>query len=57
MSTPGRLIDLIQRKFLNLNKLDAFVLDEADEMLSMGFDEDIETILNFVKEHKAEEED
>ena len=45
VGTPGRLIDLIQRKSLDLSKVRVLVLDEADEMLSMGFIEDIETIL------------
>ena len=45
VGTPGRLIDLIERKALNINQVKTVVLDEADEMLSMGFVEDIETIL------------
>ncbi len=45
VGTPGRLIDLIQRKSLDLSQVRMLVLDEADEMLSMGFIEDIETIL------------
>lgn len=45
VGTPGRLIDLIQRKSLDLSEIRMLVLDEADEMLSMGFIEDIETIL------------
>lgn len=45
VGTPGRLIDLIKRKKLKLNELDFLVLDEADEMLNMGFVEDIETII------------
>lgn len=43
--TPGRVLDLIQRGVLNLSQVKTVVLDEADEMLSMGFIEDIETIL------------
>lgn len=46
VGTPGRLIDLIERKVLNLSQVHTLVLDEADEMLSMGFVEDIETILS-----------
>ena len=46
VGTPGRLIDLIERKVLNLSQVRTLVLDEADEMLSMGFVEDIETILS-----------
>ncbi len=45
IGTPGRVKDLIERKKLNLTTIDFFVLDEADEMLNMGFIEDIETIL------------
>ena len=45
VGTPGRLIDLIERKSLDLSCVRTVVLDEADEMLSMGFIEDIETIL------------
>ncbi|WP_243647757.1 DEAD/DEAH box helicase [Flaviaesturariibacter flavus] len=45
VATPGRLIDLIERKAINLEEIEYVVLDEADEMLSMGFQEDIEFIL------------
>lgn len=45
VATPGRLIDLIERKYINLEKIKYVVLDEADEMLNMGFKEDIECIL------------
>lgn len=45
VATPGRLIDLIERKAINLEKIRYVVLDEADEMLNMGFKEDIEFIL------------
>ncbi|MCR3760177.1 DEAD/DEAH box helicase [Clostridium felsineum] len=45
IATPGRLLDHIQRKTINLSKLKTFVLDEADQMLLMGFKNDIETIL------------
>ncbi len=46
VGTPGRLLDLIKRKSLDLSKVRMVVLDEADEMLSMGFVEDIESILD-----------
>jgi ATP-dependent RNA helicase DeaD len=46
VGTPGRLLDLIRRQALDLSQVRMLVLDEADEMLSMGFIEDIETILN-----------
>src|SRR3954468_21173878 len=45
VATPGRLIDLIERKAINLLEIKYVVLDEADEMLNMGFQEDIEFIL------------
>ncbi len=45
VATPGRLIDLIERKAINLEKIKYVVLDEADEMLNMGFKDDIEFIL------------
>ena len=45
VGTPGRLLDLIKRKSLDLSHVRTVVLDEADEMLSMGFIEDIEAIL------------
>ena len=46
VGTPGRLLDLLKRGVLDLSHLRTVVLDEADEMLSMGFIEDIEAILN-----------
>ncbi len=46
VGTPGRLIDLLNRNALNISQVRTVVLDEADEMLSMGFVEDIETILS-----------
>ncbi len=45
IGTPGRVMDHMRRKTLKLNNLKMVVLDEADEMLNMGFREDIETIL------------
>jgi ATP-dependent RNA helicase DeaD len=45
VGTPGRMLDLLERNCLNLSRVETVVLDEADEMLSMGFVEDIETIL------------
>lgn len=52
VGTPGRLIDLIKQKALNLSQIKTVVLDEADEMLSMGFIEDIEAILNETPEDR-----
>jgi ATP-dependent RNA helicase DeaD len=45
VGTPGRLIDLTDKKLLDLSQVRYLVLDEADEMLEMGFIEDVETIL------------
>ncbi len=45
VGTPGRLLDLIRRKVLDLGSVRTLILDEADEMLSMGFIDDIESIL------------
>ena len=45
VGTPGRVMDHMRRKTIKLNNLKIIVLDEADEMLNMGFKEDIETIL------------
>ncbi|OAQ38105.1 DEAD/DEAH box helicase [Pedobacter psychrophilus] len=47
VSTPGRLIDLLERNIINLEKVGTVVLDEADEMLSMGFKPDIDKILGY----------
>ncbi len=52
IGTPGRLIDHINRGSLKLNKLKIIVLDEADEMLNMGFREDIEEILKDTPEER-----
>ncbi len=46
VGTPGRLLDLIERKALKLSSTHIVILDEADEMLSMGFIEDIEALLD-----------
>ncbi len=45
VATPGRLIDLIERKAIDLEKVKYVVLDEADEMLNMGFRDDIDFVL------------
>ena len=50
VGTPGRIIDHLNRKTLELSAISMLVLDEADEMLNMGFIEDIETILNKIPE-------
>ncbi|WP_286844905.1 MULTISPECIES: DEAD/DEAH box helicase [unclassified Proteiniphilum] len=48
VATPGRLIDLINRNTVSLDNVQTFVLDEADEMLNMGFSEDIDEILSHI---------
>ncbi len=54
VATPGRLIDLVERGAVRLSDVKTLVLDEADEMLSMGFQDDIETILsNLPAEHRT----
>lgn len=45
VATPGRLLDLIQQRHLNLGRIEVFVLDEADRMLDMGFMRDIQRVL------------
>lgn len=52
VGTPGRLLDLIKRKALKLNHVETLILDEADEMLNMGFLEDIESIISRVPEDR-----
>ena len=52
VGTPGRIMDHLERKTLNLSKLQYVVLDEADEMLNMGFIDDIETILKSTPKEK-----
>ena len=52
IGTPGRLLDHIQRKTLDLSGIETVVLDEADEMLDMGFREDIEKILRFTPKNR-----
>ncbi|RIR16363.1 DEAD/DEAH box helicase, partial [Mycobacteroides abscessus] len=52
VGTPGRVIDHLERGTLDLSHLDYLVLDEADEMLTMGFAEDVERILADTPEYK-----
>ena len=52
VGTPGRVIDLINRKKLKLKDIEFVVLDEADEMLNMGFKDDLDTILAETPEEK-----
>jgi ATP-dependent RNA helicase DeaD len=53
VATPGRLVDLINRKAVNLKEVEAVVLDEADEMLNMGFKEDLDFILSATPDDKS----
>lgn len=54
VGTPGRVMDHMRRKTIRLNDLSVVVLDEADEMLNMGFREDMETILSQIpNEHQT----
>ena len=54
IATPGRLIDLLRNSPLNLSQVQTFILDEADEMLNMGFITDIEFIIScLIHEHQT----
>jgi ATP-dependent RNA helicase RhlE len=52
VATPGRLIDLINQGFVNLQHLEIFVLDEADRMLDMGFIHDVKRIIKLLPERR-----
>ncbi|SFG98492.1 ATP-dependent RNA helicase DeaD [Desulfotomaculum arcticum] len=52
VGTPGRFMDHMRRKTIRVNQVNIVVLDEADEMLNMGFIEDIETILKDIPEER-----
>ena len=52
VGTPGRVMDLMDRKLIKLDNLKYFILDEADEMLNMGFLEDVEKILESTNDDK-----
>ncbi len=52
VGTPGRVLDLLKRRKLKIEDISFFVLDEADEMLNMGFLEDIESVLETTPEEK-----
>lgn len=53
VATPGRLLDLIRRKALDLGGVKHLILDEADEMLSMGFKEELKSILHLTHSRKS----
>jgi ATP-dependent RNA helicase RhlE len=52
VATPGRLLDLINQKYVNLNAIDYFILDEADMMLDMGMIHDVKKIIKFIPEKR-----
>jgi ATP-dependent RNA helicase DeaD len=52
VGTPGRVMDLMNKNYLKINELSYFILDEADEMLNMGFLDDIEEILKSTNKDK-----
>jgi len=53
VATPGRMKDMIGRKMVDISKIEYAILDEADEMLNMGFYEDITDILSFTPQDKS----
>ena len=53
VATPGRMKDMISRRLVDISKIDYAVLDEADEMLNMGFFEDIKAILSHTPDEKS----
>ena len=52
VATPGRLLDLVNRRQLSLNEVDALIVDEADRMLDLGFSEDLEAISDLARGRK-----
>ncbi len=52
VATPGRLLDLVNRRQIKLDKVDALIVDEADRMLDLGFSEDLEAISDFAANRK-----
>ena len=53
VATPGRLIDLVNRKAVDLSRVKTVILDEADEILSMGFKKELDEILSFLPEAQS----
>ena len=51
VATPGRLMDLLEKRIMNLEVCRYLVLDEADRMIDLGFEDDIRTIFSFFKVH------
>lgn len=52
IGTPGRVMDHLRRKTIKCEEVETIVLDEADEMLNMGFREDIETVLEYIPKER-----
>ncbi|MBF7686097.1 DEAD/DEAH box helicase [Acinetobacter sp. B10A] len=52
VATPGRLLDLVNRRQIKLDQVDALIVDEADRMLDLGFSEDLEAISDFANNRK-----
>ncbi|MDY6789617.1 MAG: DEAD/DEAH box helicase [Candidatus Nanohaloarchaea archaeon] len=52
VGTPGRVLDLLKQKKLDIGSVDYFVLDEADRMLDMGFQDELESIMSFLPEDR-----
>lgn len=52
VATPGRLLDLIGQRYINLGNIKVFVLDEADRMLDMGFSHDVKKIISLLPEER-----
>lgn len=52
IATPGRLLDLINQKYINLKQLEIFVLDEADRMLDMGFVHDVKRVITHIPQQR-----
>src|SRR5690606_13509652 len=53
VATPGRLVELVKQKALSLSAVKHLVLDEADEMLSMGFKKELEQIIGFTRGRRS----
>lgn len=52
IATPGRLLDLISQRYVNIGRIEIFVLDEADRMLDLGFERDVHKILRVLPAEK-----
>lgn len=52
VTTPGRMFDLVSQGYIDLSKVDTLILDEADQMLNLGFYKDIQDVLRFLPKHR-----